>query len=241
MTPRTRSFSGAALMLVIIPLFAGLLACMPVPVGDPERSRIDPGLNGIWVFESDDDFSGMYQILPWDKRTWLMVGAELEAGDEFEGELPDIESAADFAATLEDLPLGKEGITATSVVLYKAWLTKLGGQQFMTWEMTGFGNDDGRLPPEYWYVFKLEKISADRYDLHMLNGEFDGFEDIPSPKDYEGDDYVGKYRRAYERIIKRNLDNEDLISDEVVMVLHRLPPGASEEALDLFEKVIDFE
>ena len=55
MTPKIRSFSGAALMLVIIPIIAGLLACMPVPIGDPERSRVDPGLNGAWVLQSDDD------------------------------------------------------------------------------------------------------------------------------------------------------------------------------------------
>ena len=35
MTPKIRSFSGAALMLVVIPIFVGLLACMPVPVGNP--------------------------------------------------------------------------------------------------------------------------------------------------------------------------------------------------------------
>ena len=68
MTPKIRSFSGAALMLVIIPMFAGLLACMPVPVGDAERSRVDPGLNGAWVLASDSDLT-IYQFVPWDKRT----------------------------------------------------------------------------------------------------------------------------------------------------------------------------
>jgi len=241
MTPKVRSFSGAALMLVIIPIFAGLLACMPVPVGDPERSRIDPGLNGIWVFESDGDYSGMYQLLPWDKRSWLMIGAELESGAAFDGDLPEIESPADYAAALENLPLGEDGITATSIVLYKAWMAKIGGAEFMTWELTGSGNEDGRTPPEYWFVFKVEKISDDRYDLHMLNGEFDGFDDIPTQKEYDGDDYVADHRRAYERVIKRNLDNEELISDETVFVLHRLPSSALEDALGVFKKVIEFD
>ena len=41
MKARTRSISGALMMLVIVPLFAGLLACMPeyVPLGNPERAR----------------------------------------------------------------------------------------------------------------------------------------------------------------------------------------------------------
>ena len=241
MTPKIRSFSGAALMLVIIPMFAGLLACMPVPVGDPERSRIDPGLNGTWALESDDEVGGIYQFLPWDKRSWLMVGAEIETGGEFEGELPDLESVTDLVALLEDVPVGDDGITSSSAILYKAWLTKIGGEKIMTWELTGLGNDEGRLPPDYWLVFKVEKINADRYHLYMLNGEFDGFDDIPKRKEYDGDDYVGKYRRSFERVIKRNLDNEELISDEVFFILSRLPDSAADDAQDLFEEVIEFD
>ena len=113
MTPKIRSFSGAALMLVIIPIIAGLLACMPVPIGDPERSRIDPGLNGVWLLAEGDNID-MYQFLPWDKRSWLVMGTEIEAGDEFEGELPEIETPEDFAAALENLarrsPPGKPRI-----------------------------------------------------------------------------------------------------------------------------------
>jgi hypothetical protein len=43
MKARTRSISGALMMLVIIPIFAGLLACMPeyVPLDNPEQSRDD--------------------------------------------------------------------------------------------------------------------------------------------------------------------------------------------------------
>jgi hypothetical protein len=240
MTPKIRSFSGAALMLVIIPIIAGLLACMPVPIGDPERSRIDPDLNGVWLLADGDDLE-IYQFLPWDKRSWLLLGTEIEAGEELDGELPQIETPEDYAAALENLSIGKNGITARSVVIYKVWLAKLGGETFMTWEMTGFGTEKGRIPPEYWFVFKLEKVSADEYRLFMLNAEFDGFADIPSPKEYEGDDYVADHRRLYERVIKRNLDNENLISDEAVIVLRRLPASASEDALELFEEVIEFE
>lgn len=240
MTPKTRSFSGAALMLVIIPIFAGLLACMPVPVGNPERSRIDPNLSGAWLLADGDDLI-MYQFLPWDKRSWLIVGAELVAGDAFEGELPEIETPADYAVALKDLPIGEDGITSRSTELYKAWLAKIGGERFMTWEMVGASTKDGRTPPDYYLVFKVEKVSADEYALFMLNGEFDGFDDIPTRKEYEGDDYVADYRRAYERVIKRNLDNEDLISDEAVFALNRLPVSATEDAMELFQEVVDFE
>lgn len=239
MSAKIRSLGGAALMLVIIPVVVGLLACMPVPVGNPERSRIDQNLSGAWLLAEDSDLT-MYQFLPWDKRTWLIVGAEIEAGGEFEGELPEIETPADYAAALESLPIGENGITSRSTVLYKAWLAKLGGEKFMTWEMVGASTRDGRLPPDYYLVMKIEQVSADEYKLFMLNGEFDGFDDIPSRKEYEGDDYVADYRRAYERVIKRNLDNEELISDEAVFILHRLPVSATDDAMDLFQEVIEF-
>ena len=240
MSAKIRSLGGAALMLVIIPVVVGLLACMPVPVGNPERSRIDQNLSGAWLLAEDDDFD-MYQFLPWDKRSWLIVAAELKAGAEFDGELPEIETPADYAAALQDLPIGEDGITSRSTALYKAWLAKIGGERFMTWEMVGASNKDGRIPPDYYLVFKVEQVSADEYKLFMLNGEFEGFGDIPTRKEYEGDDYVADYRRAYERIIKRNLNNEALMSDEAVYELHRLPVSAADEAMDLFQEVIEFE
>jgi hypothetical protein len=73
MKPNTRSVSGALLMLIIAPVIIGLLACMPVPIGDPERSRIDPEITGVWFFHGDGD-PGFYAFEPYDKRTWLLSG-----------------------------------------------------------------------------------------------------------------------------------------------------------------------
>ena len=53
MRPNIRTVSGAILMLAIIPIFAGLLACMPVPIGNPEKSRIDPEISGVWLAAAD--------------------------------------------------------------------------------------------------------------------------------------------------------------------------------------------
>ena len=79
MKPTTRSISGAVLMLAIIPAIIGILACMPVPIGNPERSRIDPEISGVWVWlDSDDD--AFYAFEPYDKRTWLLTGIPIEEG-----------------------------------------------------------------------------------------------------------------------------------------------------------------
>ncbi|MCO4812372.1 MAG: hypothetical protein KC572_12265 [Gammaproteobacteria bacterium] len=239
MTPKIRSFSGAALMLVIIPIIAGLLACMPVPIGDPERSRVDPGLNGAWVLQSDGDL-GVYQFLPWDQRSWLILATGIEAGDEFEGELPALKTPEDYAAALENFSIGKDGITARSVTIYKVWLAKIGGERFMTWEGLGPADQDGRAAPESWFVFKVTKNDANQYELLMLNGESDLFDDIPLPKEYDGDDYASDMRRKFERVIKRNANNEELYVEDAFL-LFPLSEDAQEAAFDLFGEVMDME
>jgi hypothetical protein len=208
MTPRIRSFSGAALMLVIIPMFAGLLACMPVPIGDPERSRIDPELNGVWAFVEDGTDSGYYLFRPYDKRTWLVIGIE------------------------------DGGMDSEKIGVYKAWLKKLGGEQFMTWEQAGAFNDDGSFQSQYWFVFRLEKNDSNNVSLHMLDYDFDGFEALPDPDDYEGD-YVGDMRRKFERVISKNVDNEALYGDAIV--LRRLGDDELAEVSERFTKVIAFD
>ena len=208
MTPKTRSFSGMALMLVIIPIIAGLLACMPVPIGDPERSRIDPELSGAWALTTDGEKDGYYLFRPYDKRTWLVLGVE------------------------------ESGTVVEPVAIYKAWLAKLGGEKFMTWELAGGIKDDGSFLADYWFVFRVEKDDADQFQLHMLDYEYDGFEGLPSPKDYEGD-YVRDMRRGFERIIKKNIDDEEMYGD--TLVLRRLAGDELSEASDRFEKVIAFE
>jgi poly-gamma-glutamate capsule biosynthesis protein CapA/YwtB (metallophosphatase superfamily) len=66
-----RRLGGVALALVMIPVFIGLLACMPVPIGDPERSRIDEDLNGVWLAVSSEGEAALYVFQAYDKRTWL--------------------------------------------------------------------------------------------------------------------------------------------------------------------------
>ena len=74
MRPATRSTIGAMLTLAMIPFAIGLLACMPVPIGNPERSRIDPEISGVWLVTADAD-EALYAFEPWDKRTWVVTGA----------------------------------------------------------------------------------------------------------------------------------------------------------------------
>jgi hypothetical protein len=239
MTKNTRSISGAVLMLMIIPIFAGLLACMPVPIGDPERGRIDPSLSGPWVMDDGND-SNLYLFQPYDKRTWLVVGAQIEEGSDADIDDLTIDTADDVFAALRTYSIGDDGITSATTIAFKAWLTKLGGEQFMTWEPVGGMNTDGSFKPDYWFVYKVVKENEDTVNLYVVNPEFEGFEAITTPDDYEGDDYVGDMRRTWERALKRHANDPELFGDDP-WVMHRVPASAVEEAAELFQEVIEFD
>jgi hypothetical protein len=117
-------------------------------------------------------------------------------------------------------------------------LKKLGGEQFMTWEQAGGIKDDGSFHSQYWFVFRLEKNETNHISLHMLDYEFDGFEGIPEPDDYEGD-YVDDMRGRFERVIRKNVDDEDMYGD--VLMLRRLTGDELAEASDRFQEVIAFD
>ncbi len=237
MTSRTRSMIGALTMLAILPILAGLLACMPVPIGDPERSRIDPDFNGVWVMEESGDFA-LYSFEPFDKRTWLVTGADIAAGPNFDGELPEPESAGDYLQMLETYDIGDEGVTSPSTIAYKVWLAKIGGVRLMTWEPVGGFDDEGNFTPEYWMVFKLVKANADQFELHMVDIEHEGFEQLILPEDYEGDDYVRDMQRKWERALKRVAKNEDIYGTPSIMT--RVPDAYLDEASELYQEVIDY-
>ncbi len=216
MKPNTRSAGGAVLMLLMIPVIVGLLACMPVPVGDPERSRIDPQITGVWVLLDDRENPGFFVFEPYDKRTWLVTAVPIEESDDVDfGDL-ESKSYADFAEFIDKEPVvGQDGLTAGKIENYKVWRTKLGGQWFMTWEPKMVFAAEG-FAPEAWFVFRLDLPDENTLELTMLDDDL--FDDVEET------------RRAYERVIKKNVRNEDLY-DEDPMRFFRVKP----EHLDFFE------
>ena len=226
MKPTTRSISGAVLMLAIIPAIIGILACMPVPIGDPERSRIDPEISGVWVWllGSKEDVA-FYAFEPYDKRSWLLTGVPMEASEAVDLAKYDLQTYAGLAELIGNVTVGDDGVTATEVMPYKAWLTKLGGVWFMTWEPKTVFNNEGFLP-ELWYVFRIDRPDENTLDLTMLDDNlFDGVEET---------------RRAYERVIKKNARNQKLYVDESIR-LTRVQPGHLDFFEDLAGEVIEYE
>jgi hypothetical protein len=233
MTPRSRSLSGAALALVLIPIFAGLLACMPVPIGDPERSRVDPELTGVWAVLSTGEYDGepgFYVFDRYDKRTWLVSGAGLEHGDDSDLSQYELNSYDGFV----ELAAADENIYIEKIAVYKAWLKKLGGEVFMTWEPK-LVLDDGIAEPDVWLVYRIIKDGPDTILMQMVNGESDLFDDVK------------KTRRAYEKVISKNADNPELYgysegeNIQAVATLARVQESEMDFFGDLLEMIVDWD
>lgn len=96
-----------SLPLAAIVLFLG--ACLPVGVGDPETSKVDPKLIGVWEELNDDGApkGSLVVLVPFDGRAYLLRTVE-------------IERTADGVKMKPN-----EGH-------YKAWLTEIEGRTFLT-------------------------------------------------------------------------------------------------------------
>lgn len=230
MKARTRSISGALMMLIIIPLFAGLLACMPeyVPLGNPEKARTDPGMAGLWYAPESALFIGHLSFLqPWDKRTWLMVTAyvELNAAFEADDEDPDKYDLDTYEGFVNVISEATRDDVEIYFVTHKAWLVHLAGETFLTLELRGLpGEDSGTLEPWFWSDLRIDEKTVDRIAMRPIDPGFPPLEEAPqTPK-------------AWERVVRKHIDNEDLYMDEQ-LVLQRVKPEDEELMTDFLEHI----
>lgn len=156
---RARTIAGLATFALIAPFLLALMACLEVPVGDPEKSRIDPALSGVWRVEHQDgsDFS-LWIIEPWDARTWIVT--MLDAEDD------------DSAATKpRDVLTRLESSGLKSIDAYKAWLATFGGVRFLVLEPKRPLHDLTGEKPEVWFALKVQQPTSDRVELHGVAGD----------------------------------------------------------------------
>lgn len=203
-----RIWAGLLLTVVMLPLLVGLLACLPVPIGNPERSKIDPALSGVWIGGEDDD--AIVLILePYDKRTWLVshIGVSFEdseSGDDEEASDDDSDGPETY---LDRIKQGKGSIEA--VFYYKGWLTKLKGTRFITWEPKVHVTTDEGMASGVWFVYRILLEDDGILHLNMINYEYDGLKDATK-------------RSQAEKIIRRNIKDPELFLGDVSPSLHKL-------------------
>lgn len=97
-------------LLGVAPLVVAILcltACVKYPVGDPEKSKVDPKLSGVWRSQEPDGAT-LLVFRPYDARTYFV----------------------------KSLPYREDSgaIRPGEAQEFKAWLTALGGATFLTLE-----------------------------------------------------------------------------------------------------------
>ena len=188
-----------SLPLAAVVLFLG--ACLPVGVGDPETSKVDPKLTGVWEALNDDGSpkGSLAVLVPFDGRAYLLRTVE-------------IERTADGVKA-------KPGDGC-----YKAWLTAIEGRTFVTAQPVflkeALGEGD-KLPG---LVIARVELSADGKKLKATAIDPDfaplaPLKKLPGHMSYEppvaGEKVLSENdaRALLQRVISENIDRKELYSD----------------------------
>lgn len=205
---RRRSFAGLLLALILLPLLLSVMACLPVPVGNPEKSHVDPMLSGAWRLTGSDDSQMLMVLDPYDKRTWLMTLISLgnvEGGESVGEDNPgQVEgSQVPFNAA------NAHGFKLIALGIYKCWLTQIKGETFMTWESKTLSETLPEMVPEQWWVFRVRKNGTDTHYLDSFDYSIDGLDKVTT-------------RKEAEKIIRRHVDDPGFFKEEDATRLDRL-------------------
>jgi len=228
--PDRRSGLGLLLATLMLPALLGVMGCfeLPAPVGDPEKSRIDTNMSGVWLDNSDDSDGLMLIFEPYDKRTWLMRWIELtvkDAGTDVSLEPIPEGGETDEAIVLEDVEadaidetgaksylelMRAQKLEVEVVALFKVWRKRISGHSIITMEFRGDLNSETGMEPRVWWAARVTLVDEDQLRLEFIANDFDEIEDAMT-------------RSQLERVIRRNLDNPDLFVGELPGVLQRVP------------------
>jgi hypothetical protein len=131
---------------VVIALAMGLAGCLPIPLGDPETSKVDDGLVGVWILKgAENDTPELLAVMKYDARTYLV-------------------SDMKFAKRADG------GYVSRGQVDSKAWLTTVAGETFVTAELKDpklLVEDTGKA----FYVAKLTR-HGDEVKLQAVDEQF---------------------------------------------------------------------
>lgn len=224
---RRRSGVGVLAAILFVPALLGVMGCLelPAPVGDPEKSRIEPGISGVWLQDSEDSEKLLWMFEPYDKRTWLVRWVQLREKKIIEDdglELIPSDDADDEPTALE--LLRAERLQAEGVALFKAWRKRISGRSFVTMEVKGILDSESGMESGIWWVAEVDLVDDDHLSMNFIKNEFDEIED-------------GMSRSQLERIIRRNLDNPDLFTTEVFGgVFERVPQTEYDVVADMLDE-----
>jgi hypothetical protein len=140
-----KRFSPLVTLAAVAPLVViilGSTACVKHPIGDPERSKVDPRCSGVWL-ATDEQM--LLLLRPYDSRTYL---------------------ARILSYTSKDGVIRPQEETEA-----KAWLTSLGGATFLTLELLDWGHFAGLADDDLPYYVMRFDFKDDALSLRLIGGE----------------------------------------------------------------------
>ena len=200
-----RSRAGLVVAILILPMLLGVMACfvLPVPIGNPEKSRIDPALSGAWIADTDDGGAWALVFEPFDKRTWLVTWLFLEevldetttdgAGEDSAASSAEKESDSEDATSTESSDEKKSVLGVLidgrfeieGVGIYKGWLTKIKGEVLMTWEPKLTLSSENAMTPKYWWITRIRRVDDNFLTLDYINPDADAFDGVETQSQAE--------------------------------------------------------
>lgn len=132
----------------------GLASCLPVQLGDPDKSKVDPAFNGVWEWRDGSKIE-LAVFQRYDDRTYVVDVLSGEAGE-------------------------GDAVKPAQRDIYKGWLTSVKGETFLTLApMESVGALPGATPPKY-LVAKV-KIEGDALTAFGIDPEYKKLKDVGTP------------------------------------------------------------
>ena len=165
-------------------------------------------------------------------QTWLLTTYLIEIDEELCSD-EDFETT-EVLLTYDQIIVNFEGnpdscFEVRANWIAKAWLTKLGGERFITLELKNYYDGDLGYELDEWLVHRVDLISPDVLRLRWLGADQDGFDNIDKSK---------ATRRQYEKIIRKQPDNPEFY-DSDPWDFHRVQSEDMEIFTDLIERLFD--
>jgi len=128
-------------MIVVI---LGLAACVKHPVGDPERSKVDPQYSGVWLTKENESEGTLLFMRPYDSRTYV--------------------------ANIFNYDSEGNEIEPTERLDFKAWLTSIGDATFITMEPLSCAHFAGVSEKPPYLAGKISLVDGELH-LRLVNGD----------------------------------------------------------------------
>lgn len=141
-----RTLLTAAMVLALLTL----ASCLPVPLGDPDKSQVDSKLTGFWVDTDDANSGTMYVIAPFDSHCDMVQCVPYEKkGDRYE----------------------------TKSSAWRAWLTDVKGTRFMTLQSAAHMADPAYPGDKSYPTVKIVMVPG-KLTFRALDSGYEKFKEL---------------------------------------------------------------